>query len=142
MPQAPDGADEGAVQEAVAAPIVVGFVLSGALFLVGMNRSLVRSVVDATVRPSRRVWGGQDAVRLTDLLGSVDVITQEIIGAALVAVAPVPAIAASQTVAVRDNVFAPEEVRIEPGDSVVEIGPGLGALTSALSSVVLKPFSR
>ena len=40
-------------------------------------------------------------------------------GAALIAVAPAPARAASQTVAVRDNTFAPEEVRIDPGDSVV-----------------------
>ena len=41
--------------------IAVGFQLSGLLFYLGMNRSLVRSVVDGTVRPSRRVWGGEDA---------------------------------------------------------------------------------
>lgn len=39
--------------------------------------------------------------------------------AALIAVAPAPARAASQTVAVRDNSFNPEEVQIQPGDSVV-----------------------
>jgi SulP family sulfate permease len=57
--------------------IVVGFVLSGALFIVGMNRSLVRSVVDATVRPSRRVWGGQDAVRLADVRRRIRVVELE-----------------------------------------------------------------
>ena len=41
--------------------IAVGFVLSGLLFFISMNRSLVRSVVDGTARPSRRVWGGEDA---------------------------------------------------------------------------------
>jgi len=44
--------------------IAVGFQLSGLLFYLGMNRSLVRSVVDGTVRPSRRVWGGEDAERV------------------------------------------------------------------------------
>ena len=43
------------------AAIAVGFVLSGLLFFISMNRSLVRSVVDGAARPSRRVWGGQDA---------------------------------------------------------------------------------
>jgi sulfate permease, SulP family len=44
--------------------IAVGFQLSGLLFYLGMNRSLVRSIVDGTARPSRRVWGGEDAVRV------------------------------------------------------------------------------
>jgi anti-anti-sigma regulatory factor len=44
--------------------IAVGFQLSGLLFYLGMNRSLVRSIVDGTVRPSRRVWGGDDAARI------------------------------------------------------------------------------
>jgi sulfate permease, SulP family len=44
--------------------IAVGFQLSGLLFYLGMNRSLVRSVVDGTVRPSRRMWGGEDAARV------------------------------------------------------------------------------
>jgi SulP family sulfate permease len=44
--------------------MTVGIVLSILLFFVGMNRSLVRSDVDATARPSRRVWGGGDAVRV------------------------------------------------------------------------------
>ena len=44
--------------------IAVGFQLSGLLFYLGMNRSLVRSVVDGTVRPSRRIWGGEDAARV------------------------------------------------------------------------------
>ncbi len=44
--------------------IAVGFQLSGFLLYLGMNRSLVRSVFDGTVRPSRRVWGGEDAVRV------------------------------------------------------------------------------
>jgi len=46
------------------AAIAVGFQLSGLLFYLGMNRSLVRSLVDGTVRPSRRVWGGEDAERV------------------------------------------------------------------------------
>ena len=44
--------------------IAVGFQLSGLLLYLGMKRSLVRSVVDGNVRPSRRVWGGEDAVRV------------------------------------------------------------------------------
>ena len=44
--------------------IGVGFQLSGFLLYLGMKRSLVRSVVDGNVRPSRRVWGGEDAVRV------------------------------------------------------------------------------
>ena len=44
--------------------IGVGFQLSGLLLYLGMKRSLVRSVVDGNVRPSRRVWGGDDAVRV------------------------------------------------------------------------------
>ncbi|MEO8676189.1 MAG: SulP family inorganic anion transporter [Casimicrobiaceae bacterium] len=44
--------------------IGVGFQLSGLLLYLGMKRSLVRSVVDGNVRPSRRVWGGEDAERV------------------------------------------------------------------------------
>ncbi|HKE39977.1 MAG TPA: SulP family inorganic anion transporter [Casimicrobiaceae bacterium] len=44
--------------------IVVGLALSCLLFFVTMNRSLVRSVVDGTIRPSRRVWGGRAAERI------------------------------------------------------------------------------
>ncbi len=44
--------------------IGAGFQLSGLLLYLGMKRSLVRSVVDGTVRPSRRVWGGEDAARV------------------------------------------------------------------------------
>lgn len=44
--------------------IVVGLGLSCLLFFVAMNRSLVRSVVDGTIRPSRRVWGGRAAERI------------------------------------------------------------------------------
>jgi MFS superfamily sulfate permease-like transporter len=44
--------------------IGVGFQLSGLLLYLGMKRSLVRSVVDGNVRPSRRVWGGEDALRV------------------------------------------------------------------------------
>lgn len=44
--------------------IGVGFQLSGLLLYLGMKRSLVRSVVDGNVRPSRRIWGGEDAVRV------------------------------------------------------------------------------
>jgi anti-anti-sigma regulatory factor len=44
--------------------IGVGFQLSGLLLYLGMKRSLVRSVVDGNVRPSRRVWGGEDAVHV------------------------------------------------------------------------------
>ena len=44
--------------------IAVGFQLSGLLLYLGMKRSLVRSVVDGNVRPSRRIWGGEDAVRV------------------------------------------------------------------------------
>lgn len=57
--------------------ILVGFLLSGALFIAGMNRSLVRSVVDATVRPSRRVWGGQDAQRLVEVRRRIRVVELE-----------------------------------------------------------------
>jgi MFS superfamily sulfate permease-like transporter len=44
--------------------IGVGFQLSGLLLYLGMKRSLVRSVVDGNVRPSRRVWGGEDALHV------------------------------------------------------------------------------
>jgi sulfate permease, SulP family len=44
--------------------IAVGFQLSGLLLYLGMKRSLVRSVVDGNVRPSRRIWGGEDAERV------------------------------------------------------------------------------
>jgi len=44
--------------------IGVGFQLSGLLLYLGMKRSLVRSVVDGNMRPSRRVWGGEDAERV------------------------------------------------------------------------------
>ena len=44
--------------------IGAGFQLSGLLLYLGMKRSLVRSVVDGNVRPSRRIWGGEDAVRV------------------------------------------------------------------------------
>jgi MFS superfamily sulfate permease-like transporter len=44
--------------------IVVGLALSCLLFFVTMNRSLVRSVVDGTIRPSRRVWGCPTAERV------------------------------------------------------------------------------
>ncbi len=44
--------------------IAVGFQLSGLLLYLGMKRSLVRSVVDGNVRPSRRIWGGEDAMRV------------------------------------------------------------------------------
>jgi MFS superfamily sulfate permease-like transporter len=57
--------------------IAVGLVLSGLLFVVGMNRSLVRSDVDATVRPSRRMWGGADAVRVREVRRRIRVIELE-----------------------------------------------------------------
>jgi len=57
--------------------IAVGFVLSVVLFVVGMNRSLVRSDVDATIRPSRRVWGGDDAVRVQAARSRIRVIELE-----------------------------------------------------------------
>ena len=44
--------------------IGAGFQLSGLLLYLGMKRSLVRSVVDGNGRPSRRVWGGEEAVRV------------------------------------------------------------------------------
>jgi MFS superfamily sulfate permease-like transporter len=44
--------------------IGVGFQLSGLLLYLGMKRSLVRSVVDGNVRPSRRVWGGENELRV------------------------------------------------------------------------------
>ncbi|HZP86808.1 MAG TPA: SulP family inorganic anion transporter [Burkholderiales bacterium] len=56
------------------AAIIVGFVLSGLLFVIGMNRSLVRSVVDANVRPSRRVWGGEDAARVREVRSRIQVL--------------------------------------------------------------------
>ncbi len=57
--------------------IAIGFQLSGFLLYLGMKRSLVRSVVDATVRPSRRVWGGEDAVRVTAVRRRIRVIELE-----------------------------------------------------------------
>ncbi len=59
------------------AAIVVGFLLSGLLFFVGMNRSLVRSVVDATVRPSRRIWGGENAARVRQARERIRVVELE-----------------------------------------------------------------
>jgi SulP family sulfate permease len=44
--------------------IAVGFQLSGLLLYLGIKRSLVRSVVDGNVRPSRRVWGGDNLARV------------------------------------------------------------------------------
>ena len=44
--------------------IGAGFQLSGLLLYLGMKRSLVRSVVDGNVRPSRRMWGGEDEARV------------------------------------------------------------------------------
>ena len=57
--------------------IGVGLQLSAILFFRGMNRSLVRSVVDGTVRPSRRVWGGDDAVRIAEVRRRIRVIELE-----------------------------------------------------------------
>ncbi len=57
--------------------IGVGLQLSAVLFFRGMNRSLVRSVVDGTVRPSRRVWGGDDAVRIKEVRQRIRVIELE-----------------------------------------------------------------
>ena len=57
--------------------IGVGLQLSAILFFRGMNRSLVRSVVDGTVRPSRRVWGGEDAVRIAEVRRRIRVIELE-----------------------------------------------------------------
>jgi len=57
--------------------IAIGFQLSGFLLYLGMKRSLVRSVVDGTVRPSRRVWGGEDAVRVTAARRRIRVIELE-----------------------------------------------------------------
>jgi SulP family sulfate permease len=57
--------------------IAVGLQLSAILFFRGMNRSLVRSVVDGTVRPSRRVWGGDDAVRIKEARSRIRVIELE-----------------------------------------------------------------
>jgi SulP family sulfate permease len=57
--------------------LVVGLALSVLLLMVGMNRSLVRSVVDGTMRPSRRVWGGGDAVRVLEARKRVRVVELE-----------------------------------------------------------------
>jgi len=57
--------------------IAVGFVLSGVLFFVSMNRSLVRAVVDGTQRPSRRVWGGEDALTVQEARKRVRVVELE-----------------------------------------------------------------
>ncbi len=57
--------------------IGVGFLLSGLLFFIGMNRSLVRSVVDATVRPSRRIWGGDNAARVQEARRRIRVVELE-----------------------------------------------------------------
>ena len=59
------------------AAIAVGLVLSGLLFFVSMNRSLVRSVVDGTVRPSRRVWGGESAARVYEARKRIRVVELE-----------------------------------------------------------------
>jgi MFS superfamily sulfate permease-like transporter len=57
--------------------IAIGFQMSGFLLYLGMKRSLVRSVVDGTLRPSRRVWGGEDAVRITAARRRIRVIELE-----------------------------------------------------------------
>jgi SulP family sulfate permease len=59
------------------AAIGVGFMLSGVLFFVSMNRSLVRAVVDATTRPSRRVWGGEEAQRVHDVRKRIRIVELE-----------------------------------------------------------------
>jgi len=59
------------------AAMAVGFLMSGLLFFIGMNRSLVRSVVDATVRPSRRIWGGEDALRLHEVRKRIRIVEME-----------------------------------------------------------------
>ena len=44
--------------------VIAGLFLSMALFIATMNRSLVRAVYDGTARPSRRIYGPEDATRL------------------------------------------------------------------------------
>ncbi len=44
--------------------VIAGVFLSMALFIAAMNRSLVRSVCDGAARPSRRIYGPEEAERL------------------------------------------------------------------------------
>jgi SulP family sulfate permease len=57
--------------------IAAGLVMSVALLLVGMNRSFVGAIVDGTLRPSRRVWGGEDANRVQEARKRIRVVELE-----------------------------------------------------------------
>lgn len=75
----------------------IGLVLSVVIHLVGLNRSLIRSVVDGTQRPSRRTWEGIDAnhlqaarerVRIVELEGPLFFANAERLASAVEAIGP------------------------------------------------------
>ena len=55
----------------------IGLVLSVLIHLVGLNRSLIRSVVDGNQRPSRRTWEGVEAERLREVRKRVRIVELE-----------------------------------------------------------------
>jgi MFS superfamily sulfate permease-like transporter len=57
--------------------VTVGIFLSMALFIASMNRSLVRAVHDGTARPSRRIYGPEQAAALGDARRRIGVVELE-----------------------------------------------------------------
>jgi SulP family sulfate permease len=57
--------------------VTVGIFLSMALFIASMNRSLVRAVHDGTARPSRRIYGPEQANRLAEARRRIGVVELE-----------------------------------------------------------------
>jgi SulP family sulfate permease len=57
--------------------VVVGIFLSMALFIAAMNRSLVRAVHDGTARPSRRIYGPEQAAALAEARHRIGVLELE-----------------------------------------------------------------
>lgn len=59
------------------AAVIVGSFLSMALFIASMNRSLVRALHDGTARPSRRIYGPQQAAELAQARRRIGIVELE-----------------------------------------------------------------
>jgi CRP-like cAMP-binding protein/anti-anti-sigma regulatory factor len=57
--------------------VVAGVFLAMALFIAAMNRSLVRAVVDGSVRPSRRIYGPADEEKLAAARARIKIVELE-----------------------------------------------------------------